>query len=186
MEAGFRMLSPTPLVPRGERVRGRMSPGSEMLTLEQFLKEANKEAEVSPSPKENVSSVHPWLLPWMQEWRFLLLKTQTNPSYPFLEISALYDLQEFYLSIPTAENPAQSKIAPFKPNIGQILALHDLQEFCLSIPTAENPTQFKIITFKPNIGQILTLHDMHVCRNSTFVIFAILGCAASFFHNIQM
>ncbi|XP_076464558.1 uncharacterized protein LOC143296482 [Babylonia areolata] len=53
LDGGFRTLSPTPLVPRGERPRGRMSPGSEMLTLEQFLKEANKEAEVSPSPKDS-------------------------------------------------------------------------------------------------------------------------------------
>lgn len=44
LEAGFRTpLSPTPLVPRGP-TRGRMSPGSEMLTLEQFLKEANRES----------------------------------------------------------------------------------------------------------------------------------------------
>lgn len=63
MDAGFRTLSPTPLVPRGERSRGRMSPGSEMLTLEQFLKEANKEAEVSTSPKENVSCLYPLMPP---------------------------------------------------------------------------------------------------------------------------
>ena len=55
VDAGFRKLSPMPLVPRGEPLRGRRSPGSEMLTLEQFLKEANKDAEVSASPKDKVS-----------------------------------------------------------------------------------------------------------------------------------
>ncbi|KAK7506972.1 hypothetical protein BaRGS_00001823 [Batillaria attramentaria] len=46
MEGGFRTLSPTPLpVLRGRG--GRASPGSEMLTLEQFLKEANREAETN-------------------------------------------------------------------------------------------------------------------------------------------
>ena len=57
-DGGFRTLSPTPLVPRGERARGRMSPGSEMLTLEQFLKEANKDADINASPKDTVSSLY--------------------------------------------------------------------------------------------------------------------------------
>ena len=56
VESGFgRTLSPTPMVARSA-ADGRKSPGSEMLTLEQFLKEANKEAaDVEPSPRSSVS-----------------------------------------------------------------------------------------------------------------------------------
>ncbi|XP_070181839.1 girdin-like isoform X2 [Littorina saxatilis] len=52
VDGGFRTLSPLPLVPRGEPQRGRKSPGSEMLTLEQFLREANKEAANHTAPPQ--------------------------------------------------------------------------------------------------------------------------------------
>ena len=46
----------------------------------------------------------------------------------------------------------------------------------MCVPSAENPVLSKVLSFKPGGSQSIAFHASPTARNSTFLIYKLIGC----------